>query len=196
MTPVEGPPAQALAERLARCPADFLAAPRIRGSGDVAVGAVVSDLIEELGGEPLDGAGARRFQPRADTPAARNHLSAVLVTSWLLHDEVFRCGGHAAAARALLEDGLDAIAQLVPARLLVTDPDRRMELARTVLAGLGILPAGESAAEAADRLAALDSVSRARVLAETRAAAQRAEEVRAAMRAAAAAEAAARAMPE
>jgi hypothetical protein len=78
----------------------------------------------------------------------------------------------------------------------VADPDRRMELARWVLAGLGLVPEGESEAEAADRLAALDSVSRARVLAETRAAARRAEEIRAALRAEAAAEAAARTMPE
>jgi hypothetical protein len=192
----EGPPAQALAERLARCPDDFLLPPRIAGSGSVDTAAVVSDLLVDLGGAPLGSTEGEAWRPAA-TPEQRNRLSCVLVTCWLLHDDAFLAGGtHAAAARRLLDSGLDQLAVLTRARAFVTDPERRAELARITLRALGLRPAGESEAEADDRLASLDSVARARVLAETRAAAMRAEEVRAAMRARAAAEAAARVMPE
>jgi hypothetical protein len=88
------------------------------------------------------------------------------------------------------------MADFVPARDLVTDPDRREELARRCLRALGLLPGGETAAQAADRLGTLDSVERARVIAATRDAELRAAEVRKAMQAQAAAEAAAKASRE
>jgi hypothetical protein len=196
-TTVEGPPAQALAERLARCPDDFLLPPRIAESGSVVTAAVVSDLLVDLGGEALGAGEGGPWSPGAASPEQQNRLSCVLVTCWLLHDDRFLAAGtHAPAARRLLESGLDQLAALARARSLVTDPERRAELSRITLRALGLTPAGESEAVAADRLASLDSVARARVLAETRAAARRAEEIRAAMRARAAAEAAARVMPE
>ena len=57
-------------------------------------------------------------------------------------------------------------------------------------------PAGETPEQAADRLATLDSVTRARVETEARAAEERAREVRAALERQRAAEAAARASRE
>jgi hypothetical protein len=194
----EGPPAQALADRLARCPEDFLAEPRMGDAGMVDTAAVVSDLLVELGGEAVpSGKSAGRFRPRNPVPGDRNRLQAVLVACWLLHDEAFRAtAGLAPAAAGLLDADVAGLAELVPARAFVADPDRRQELARRALDALGLRPAGESEPQAADRLQSLDSVQRARVLADTRAAAQRAEEIRQAMLAAAAAEAAARAMPE
>ena len=61
---------------------------------------------------------------------------------------------------------------------------------------VGVVPAGETEAQAEDRLATLDSTGRARVEAEARAAEERAREVRAAMERQRAAEAAARASRE
>jgi len=192
----EGPPAQALADRLARCPEDFLAEPRTGAGGLVDVPAVVSDLLVDLGGEPLSGAG-RWYRPVEADAAGRNRLQAVLVACWLLHDDaLLAIQGLAPAAAAFLDEGVAGLADLVPAQALVADPDRRQELVRRALDALALRPAGESEAQAADRLQSLDSVQRARVLAETRAAALRAEEIRQAMLAKAAAEAAARAMPE
>src|SRR3990172_11681371 len=49
----EGPAIVSLVRRLAECPADFLAEPRIGSAGQVHVDAVVSDLARDLGGDPL-----------------------------------------------------------------------------------------------------------------------------------------------
>ena len=193
----EGPPAQSLADRLARCPEDFLGPPRAGGAGVVDVAAVVSDLLTALGGDPLGPREAHRYRPPEAPAGVQNRLQVVLVACWLLHDEAIRSRpGLAPAAAGFLDAGVAGLAGLVPARAFVADPDRRQELARRALDALGLRPAGESEAQAADRLQSLDSVQRARVLAGTRAAALRAEEIREAMRAKAAAEAAARAMPE
>jgi hypothetical protein len=67
---------------------------------------------------------------------------------------------------------------VVSAELFVSDGDRREELARALLDALGLLPAGETAPQAADRLRALSSVGRARVIGATRAQQQRARELR------------------
>ena len=70
------------------------------------------------------------------------------------------------------------------------------ELARRCVHALGLVPAGETQAQAVDRLNTLDSAERARVVAATLEAERRAEEVRQAMHAKAAAEAAAKASRE
>ena len=63
----------------------------------------------------------------------------------------------------------------------VTDPDRREELARVTLRALSLTPAGETAAQAADRLSTVDSVRRHEVLLAAKAAEERAAAVRKAM---------------
>jgi hypothetical protein len=55
-----------------------------------------------------------------------------------------------------------------PAKRLVAGTDRREELARLCLRALGLRPAGETAAQAEDRLATLNSVERRRVLHEVK----------------------------
>ena len=173
-----GPPIEALTRRLIDTPGDFLADP-----GDVAVPAVVGDLF----GAPL--AADQVAELRA---GERTWLRCVLVASWLLAGLP---ADPPAAWRFMAED-LRVLSGHVPADALVDDPDHREELARRALRALDLLPAGETEAQAADRLSALDSVERARVLEATRAAERRAAEVRAAMHAQAAAEAAAKASRE
>ena len=48
----EGPRVERLTRRLAECPPDFLAEPRVGGKGEVHTDAVVHDLILDLGGPP------------------------------------------------------------------------------------------------------------------------------------------------
>jgi hypothetical protein len=183
----EGPPLAALLRRLAECPAEFLAAPKVDGRGVVAVDAVVGDLLRDLGGGPLPAPEAETFG-RGDA----NRLNIVLVAAWLLHDEWFLAhGGLAPAAGKFLAHGLEELTHLVAAERFVTDPDRREELARRALAALELVPHGEGEAEGRDRLAALDSAERSRVIAASREAERRAREVREAMQKKAAAEAAA-----
>jgi len=190
-----GPTIESLTRRLLDTPGDFLAVPFVEQHGTINVAAVVSDLLMAYGGPSFDTTTAQPFRPAASA-TARNELSCVLVATWLLHDPWFV--GHAATAETyrFLATGLQALAAHVPAAQLVSDPERREELARLTLAALGLVPSGETPAAAADRLATLDSVERARVVAATAEAERRAEAVRQAMHDKAAAEAAAKASRE
>jgi hypothetical protein len=182
----EGPPLEALTRRLAECPADFLADPRIGRTGVVPVTAVVADLLRDLGGGPLDAKQSAHFAPQE--AKQRNTLSAVLIACWLLHDPWFRRAERGAEhARAFLLTTLPELAATTPAKKLITDPDRREELARLCLKALGLRPAGESVAQAQDRLATLNTAERQRVIRAAREAEERAQAVRAAMAAAKAA---------
>src|SRR6266849_2730630 len=163
----EGPPLEALTRRLAECPAAFLAEPRVGAAGQVSVAAVVADLLRDLGGPVLTPARAAVFQPRNALQARdqRNWLSLVLLAAWLLHDEWFRQGQRfGPGAVELLTAGLNETAKLTPAPKFVSDPDRREELVRLCLSQLGLRPAGESAAQAADRLTTISTIERQRVL--------------------------------
>jgi hypothetical protein len=191
----EGPILERLTHRLAECPPEFLAEPASGPRGTVRTDAVVSDLLVDLGGERLDEASARAFD--AGRKEARNFLRLVQVAAWLLHDPWFTDARRLAApACRWLVRGLPPVAALVAADAFVADPDRREELARLCLAALDLRPAGETEAQAADRLKALDSVERERVMRATQAQVARAREVREAMRRKAAEEAAAREIRE
>ena len=76
------------------------------------------------------------------------------------------------------------------------DPDRREELARLCLKDLGLRPAGESLAQAQDRLNTLSSVERQRVIGAARQAEERTRAIRAEMARKARAEADSKAMRE
>lgn len=192
----EGPLLETLTRRLAECPAEFLAEPRIGANGVVAVPAVVADLLRDLGGPGLDARQAAAFEGN-DRRKHRNRLQCILVACWLLHDDWFRARPQfAPVARRFLAEGLDELAGLVPAARLATDPDRREELARLALQALGLRPAGESAEQAQDRLTTLSSVERQRVIKEATVAEERARKVREAMAKKAAEEAAAKYMRE
>jgi hypothetical protein len=185
----EGPLLETLTRRLSECPADFLAEPRLGLAGSVHVAAVVSDLVCDLGGQPLIKAQAVAFQTK--DAKHRNRLSLVLVACWLLHDPWFRAQNRfAGLAYDFLATGLTELAGLVPAPACVSDPDRREELARLCLKALGLRPAGETKAQAQDRLTTLDTAERQRVIAAARAAEKRAQEIREAMAKKAAEEAA------
>lgn len=168
-----------LTRRLAETPTDFT------GDGASAP-AVISDVLLAAGHTGLDATTARPFldmEPR--------WRSLVLITCWLVADESLR--GVLDRARLLgflLE--LPRLAGLVEPERFVHDPDRREELARLVLLALTVMPAGETAEQALDRLATVDSVRRYEVLEATKAAEQRAAAVREAMEAERAREAAAR----
>jgi hypothetical protein len=187
----EGPPLPALTRRLAECPADFTAEPRIGAAGQVQVAAVVADLLRDLGGPLITPAQRDALSP-TDAKRYRNWLQLVLVVAWLLHDDWFTAQGNfGAAAGEFITGGLAQLAALTTAGSFINDPDRREELARLALRDLGLRPAGETAAQAQDRLSTLSTVERQRVLAAAQKAEERARAVREAMAKQAAEEAAA-----
>lgn len=146
-----------LTDRLARAPLVF------RDRRAVQLDAVVADLFRDRATRRLTADELARF--RAAAPA--RHLELVLIASWLLHDDAF-AGAPAEALLALLDGRLAALAAVVVPRLFVEDAERREELVRTCLAALAMLPDGEAAAAAEDRLAVLDSVRRKALLQEAR----------------------------
>ena len=190
----QGPLLEHLTRRLAECPDDFLAEPKIGQDGKVHVDAVVSDLLMDLGGKPLGDKAARPFVSAAKKQ--RNYLRLVLICSWLFHDEWFRrAAGYADAVRTHLRAGLGELSGLVAADLFVTDADRREELVRLCLKALGLIPGGENEIQAADRLNTLSSVERNRVVQATREHEKRVRELREAMKQKRAYEAAAKINP-
>ena len=194
----EGPPLEALTHRLSETPGEFLAEPRIGKLGAVNVAAVVADLLLDLGAQPLSDAQVGAFTS-ADPRKDRNRLSLTLITAWLLRDEGLKdaLDGAAPAERqasllGVLTDNVRELAELTQAPRFVADPDRREELVRFALKGLALRPAGESVAQAQDRLATLNTAERQRVIQAARAAEERARAVREAMARKAAEEAAAK----
>lgn len=185
----EGPPLEALVRRLAECPADFLA-PSIH------VTALAADLLRDLGQKtppsdlwtvlaPAKGRGAA-------ARATANRLQLIALGVWLLSDPWFIHNRTSASnVWLLLAVGFDPLAEIIDADRAIADADRREELVRFILWSLELRPAGESHAQAQDRLTNLDSVERVRVVRETRAAEERARQIREAMAAKAAEEAAA-----
>jgi len=187
----EGPYLEQLLQRLAACPAEMLAEPRSGRGGVVETAAVVSDLLVDLGGQPLAADEAAVFKAKA--AGERQRLGLILLGCWLLHDDWFvGRGGFAPQARRWLEHGLDKLAGLHSPEEWIGDVDRREELARLALRALDLRPAGETLEQAQDRLATLDSLGRQWVLQAARAAEERAQAIREAMARKAAEEAAAK----
>jgi hypothetical protein len=192
----EGPSLAALLHRLSECPAEFLAEPRHKNRGVIEVAAIVGDHFRDMGLAPADVMDLSQFQFDGK-PAGANRLRLVAVATWLLNDASLKSRGELGPAMAtLLSQGLNSLASVVRAEAAVADPDRREELVRLCLQSLNLRPQGESQTQAADRLTALDSVERSRVVRQTREAEARAREVREMMARRAAEEAAAKASRE
>lgn len=177
-----GPALEILLHRLAETPAEFLAEPRIGNAGAVYVAALVNDVLA-LHGQRASLAALEPFSDaNAELRRDRNRLALVMITAWLLADAWF-----AAAAPPqnqvlhLLGSVVTELALAGAAHQFVEDPDRREELARVTLARLDYRPVGETAAEAADRLSRISGVERKRLLEASRAAEQRAADIRAAL---------------
>ena len=194
-----GPPLDVLLRRLAECPVEFYATAIENGPGPVSdagavdVVAIVSDHLRDLRMEPDRIRTLGQQLARADV----RHQRLAAITTWLLRDDWLVAQTELADRFGeLLAEGLSRLAATIVPELTVTDPDRREELVRTILASTGLRPEGETIEQASDRLKALDSVERVRVVTETRAAEARARQIRQEMARRRAAEAAARYSPE
>lgn len=173
-----GPPLETLLRRLTDTPPDFLDTPRAGGTGHVAVAAVINDLLA-LGPGRASLAELRRFEGDS---ADAGRLRVTLLLAWLLADDSLRGQlGDRAALLAVLDGTAAELAALAPAPKYLSDPDRREELVRILLARLALRPQGETADQAADRLSALSATERRRLLEASRAAEARAREIREAL---------------
>jgi hypothetical protein len=177
-----------LLHRMADCPPEFLLGP-----SEINLVALVCDHWRALGLKIPD---AHQRRQLARGLGESHHVTALVL--WLLRDDWFLARPDLAEAtgRFLQSNSLAKLAKLVRADAIINDPDRREELVRLCLHGLGLRPEGESETQAADRLTTLDSVERERVVRETRQAEARTREIREAMARKKAQEAAARYSPE
>jgi len=175
----EGPFLETLTRRLAETPEEFLAEPRAGGAGQVHTAAVVGDLLRMLGRDARVGDLA---QFSGNDRRDRNRLGITLVLAWLFADDWFvHTPPDMSALLTVLGTTASELAEHVVATTLVTDPDRREELARVALARVGLRPAGETIAQAQDRLMTLSSAERQRVMRASRAAEARARAIREAL---------------
>jgi hypothetical protein len=175
-----GPDLETLTRRLADTPPDFLDEPRVAGSGRVAVPALINDLAA-LHGAHVALAALEGFAGQS-ARSDRNRLAVAMIGAWLLADPWFLAQRlDPAALVQILAELAAEMAAATPAHRFTADAERREELARTMLARLGYRPDGETAAQATDRLAAISATERRRLLEASRAAEQRAREIREAL---------------
>ena len=173
-----GPYLNTLTRRLAEMPADFLDEPRIGRQGRLVVAALVHDLLRQFPSEAAPQLDAFASTLKQD----RNRLQIIAVACWLLADPFFLSANiNAVQIESLLAEQLNALAQSTQAEKIIHDPERREELARVILSRLNYRPEGESKEQAIDRLSALSSTERKRLLEESRAAEKRAREIREAL---------------
>lgn len=184
-----GPALVVLTRRLLDTPMEFLGEPRIGAAGQMAVAALVNDVLY-LHGARAAPVHLQRFVG-VSAKSDRNRLALVAITAWLLVDGWFLDQGldHFQVFLAMAEVP-EGLAPVTAAHRFVHDPDRRAELARTVLAHLGYAPEGETAAQAADRLQAVSGNARRALIEASRAAERRARQIREALEAKAAQESA------
>lgn len=179
MNPIPGPPLERLTRRLIDTPREFLDPPRTGSGGQVVVAALVADLVAMHGGRATLRELAP-FRPEADaTPA---FLTLVAVAAWWLADEALLAGPLPQAKLvSLLVGPVGDLAREAQATRYVDEPDRREEFTRVLLDRLGLVPEGETAAQAQDRLASVSSLERRRLLEASRAAEERARAIREAL---------------
>ncbi len=138
--------------------------------------AATLDALEKQSRTALDQYDLAPHQPLAETPELP---STLLQMVWLLADDEFtEATLFASDLISLLLTADTLMAQTHPNR---HDEDQREELIRLTLKGLRLKPQGETDREARDRLLMVSSTERARVVAASRAAEERAEAIRQAL---------------
>ncbi len=176
---IEGPPLESLTRRLAETPTSFLGEPRIGAKGSIVVPALVRDVFARHGAT-LDVRTLERFMPR-DVALDRNPRMLTQILCWLLVDDSFSGQISGDGLLQMLLEEANTLAGSVAAREFVDNGERREELARLALRKAGMRPAGESPNVAEDRWLTVSTAERVRLNSASRAAEQRAREIREAL---------------
>jgi hypothetical protein len=173
-------PLEVLLQRISLADASILGEPKLATTGWMPVDAVVADFLDQR--QLMVDAAALMAFSSSQPATARNRLQITLLLLWLLDAEALRQNQTSASQlMTLLLEVPAELAQYTTALSIVSDVERREELARLTLSRLKLLPAGETELQAQDRLNALSSAERARLMALNRAAEARARELHAAM---------------
>lgn len=178
-----GPDLFYLLQRLQNCPEEFFRLPVLLSSpknyaGEIYVGAIVNDLLFDLGVSEDPRKIYESFQMKHSTQN-QNYLQLVIITSYLLEAPWFTSAKKFGnQAKELLGVKLKNLAGVVEAKEFVLDSERREELVRFCLKELNLKPKGETDNHALDRLTTVNSIERQRLIEESKAAQKRAQELR------------------
>lgn len=148
-------------------PAAFAAEPTGFPDGVVSVRAVVCDTYETLAQARPSEALLQAFSATALTKIERNRLRWVLAACWVFWHPFFRqCRFDAEKFKNLMVLDLSDLAAIMPVENLLTDQDRREELARLAMAAVGSSFPDETWDDFKDRLTQVDSIESHRVIAQ------------------------------
>jgi len=190
-----GPELITLTRRLSSFPDDFskpLKSPDTpHHSLNIDVGALVNDLVFDAGGDYLGFKELSRFLA-SPGQTKENYLRIVLLLCYLYRDPCYLpyLKEPPKLLAFLSSTRLEELGKIVDYKEFVTDVERREELSRLSLEGLGLLPAGENKNLAQDRLATLDSIERKKIVQKTKEVLERAQKLKEEMERRAAEEAA------
>ncbi|MEI6234843.1 MAG: hypothetical protein WCT04_17450 [Planctomycetota bacterium] len=167
-TEITIPPSLAeLLRWIADMPAAFSAEPVGFPNGKIAVRAVVCDLYETVLGERPSEPLLQAFSAAALSKVERNRLRWVLGACWVFWHPFFRQKPFTPDAfKKLMVLDLADLAAVMPADNLLSDQDRREELARLAMAATRTAFPGESWDDFKDRLTQVDSIESHRVIAQ------------------------------
>lgn len=169
-------------DRLAAIPAEFLAGFCRPGENDgLKLSALVNDLLVESGDPPVTESEVKILDSHSDR---KPHSRIISLLCHIYHDPVFVemkvSTGY--IRKFIFSQSLEALgASVDDPEIFVTDSERREELCRFALNCVNMYPSGEDEKKAKERLLALDSVERKKILDKTRQAQERAREIREAM---------------
>lgn len=179
----EGPSLEALMDRLAEVPADFLKKyGKTPGDADcIFLPAIINDLLLDTGDDPLT---ADESEKTEKFRTGKNLQQLIGILCYIYHDSFFINNKvEPGLIRGIIfSKRLASLGETADnADQFITDPDRREELCRIAIDAAGFYPDGEDEKKSRDRLASLDSIERKKILDKTREAQKRAREIREAM---------------
>jgi len=182
----EGPELIELLDRLMDCPKEFYSSDRLYRS-NTEIQALYSDLYFFLTEKYPDEKMLKLIPSDRDENLAR----CASLCIYILFYEWFRNKNESAELFAMFLDSvLPAYSKAADADEFAGNPERREELVRLLLFHLGYFPKGETEKYSQNRLAALDSVERDKVISESRQVLKKVQALREAMARKAAEEAA------
>ena len=165
--PVPVPPLAELLRWIADIPAAFTEEPAGHPNGKVWVRGVVSDIYETIIKSRPPEDLLQAFYGAPVSKIERNRLRWVLSASWVFWHPYFRqCQIEPKRFRDLMVLDLADLAAIMPVENLLTDQDRREELARLAVATTRASFPGETWEDFKDRLTQVDSIESHRVIAQ------------------------------
>jgi hypothetical protein len=175
----EGPSLEILIRCLEDMPPDFLGNPAPDCESRLFTGALISDLFRQCG-TMLQIEKLKEYDLYG-SPEDVNLSKLRSLTCWFLHHDSLKTFINEESLFQIMDVAIPSLASEYPARKYSEDGERREELVRKILSCLSLRPAGETPAQAEDRLQSLDSGERKRMIAASRESEKRAREIREAL---------------